>query len=98
MKLSVSRVCFLIAAFAGMAMATVHLRAERARCAATIATLDAEWVMLRRDWWDLQARAANLKTPEHIRERAQDLQADLVSPEFEVLNRGSVRLASDRAE
>lgn len=98
MTLSAPRVCFLIAAFAGMAMATVHLRAERARCAATIATLDAQWVLLRREWWDLQARAARLKTPEHIRDRAQDLQAELISPESEVLNRGSVRLASDRAE
>lgn len=98
MTLSAPRVCFLIAVFAAIAMATVHLRAERARCAATIATLDAQWVVLRRDWWDLQARSARLKTPEHIRDRAQNLQVDLVSPESQILSRGSVRLASDRAE
>lgn len=96
--LNALRVCFLIVAFAAIAMATVHLRAERARCAATIATLDAQWVVLRRDWWDLQVRAARLKTPEHIRDRAQNLQVDLVSPESQILSRGSVRLASDRAE
>ena len=79
-------------------MATVHLRAERTRCEATTANLEGQWVVLRRDWWDLQARAARLKTPKHIRDLADNLQVELVSPESTILSRGPVRLASDRSE
>lgn len=98
MTLRVARAGFLIAAFAAIAMVTVHLRAEQARCEASIAGLDAQCTVLRRDWWDLQVRAARLRAPGRIRHHAQRFHADLVSPEFDILIRGTARLASDRIE
>ena len=96
--MSVARVCFVMAAFAAIAVTAVHLRGEQTRGAAELAKLDAEWVSLRRQWWDVQVDAAGLRTPKRIRARVQDLQADLIPPDVSPMDHSTVRLASDELE
>lgn len=96
--MSSARLCFLIIAFAVVAVATVHLRSEQTRCAAELANLESKWVLLRREWWDLQTRTARLRSPTHIRGRVERLRVDLVSPESQLSPVGTAKLASDVTE
>ena len=92
--MTVARGCVLLAAFAGIALTVVHLRAEQTRCAARMVVIDADWVRLRRDLWGLQTRIARLRSPERIHDRVAAFQTGLVPPGFDEVSKRTERLAS----
>ena len=92
------RACFLVGALAVIALAAVHLRAEQTRCAADLLKLESKWVMLRRDWWELQVRAARLRAPQRIHDRVKNLQADLFPPASDEPPQRPVRLTAGHAQ
>ena len=92
--MTVARGCVLLAAFAGIALTVVHLRAEQTRCAARMVAIDADWVRLRRDLWGLQTRIARLRSPERIHDRVSAFQTGLVPPGFDPVSKRTERLAS----
>jgi len=94
--LTVVRGVALSAAFAGIALAVVHLRAEQTRCAARMVAVDADWVRLRRDFWGLQTRIARLRAPERIHDRVAAFQTGLVPPGFDQVSKRTERLASNK--
>jgi hypothetical protein len=96
--LNAGRACFLIGALAAIALAAVHLRTEQTRCAADLLKLESKWVALRRDWWELQVRAARLRAPARIHDRVANLQADLFLPASDKPPQRPVRLTSGRAQ
>ncbi len=91
--MSVTRVCGLLALFAGLAITLVHLRAEQTRCAVRLVRIEAEWMRLRRELSTVQARAARLRAPQRLRDRIESLQSDLVPPGSEQAGRWPLRLA-----
>lgn len=72
------RGCVVLAGFAGLALLVVCLRAEQTRTAAQVMVLESEWMDARRSFWSLQARAARLKSPRQVHDRAAYLQAGVV--------------------
>ncbi len=96
--MNAGRACFLIGALAAIALAAVHLRAEQTRCAADLLKLESRWVALRRDWWELQVRAARLRAPERIHDRVENLQADLFPPALDEPPQRPVRLTAGHAQ
>jgi len=83
-----------LAAFAVMALAVVHLRAEQTRCAARMVAMDADWVRMRRDLWGLQTRIARLRSPERIHDRVAAFQTGLTPPGIEAVSRRPEQVAS----
>ena len=78
--MSVRRGATLLAMFASLALAVVHLRAEQTRCAASILRMESEWVRLRSELWGVQARMARARAPDRIHDRATYLATGLVPP------------------
>jgi hypothetical protein len=70
----------LLAVFASLALAVVHLRAQQTRCAASILRLESQWVQLRSELWGVQTRMARARAPDRIRDRATYLATGLVPP------------------
>lgn len=66
-----TRLVALMLLLGGLALATVALRAEQARVAATTLRLESRWVELRRERWSVHAHLARLRTPAQLRERAE---------------------------
>ena len=94
--MTVSRGCVLLAAFAAIALAVVHLRAEQTRCAARMLAIESQWIQLRRDLWGLQTRIARLRAPERIHDRAIAFATGLVPPGSDDAPRKTERLAANR--
>ncbi len=94
--MTVARGCLLLACFATLAVAVVHLRSEQTRTASRLAAMDADWVQVRRDLWSLQTRTARLRAPQRIHDRVAAFQTGLVPPGFDGVARGQERLASTR--
>ena len=94
--MTVARGFALSAAFAGIALTVVHLRAEQTRCVARMVQLDAEWVRLRRELWGLQTRIARLRAPERIHDRVAAFQTGLVPPGIADDSRRTERLAFNK--
>ena len=78
--MSVRRGATLLAVFASLALAVVHLRAEQTRCAASILRMESEWVRLRSELWGVQTRMARARAPDRIHDRATYLATGLVPP------------------
>ena len=70
----------MLAVFASLALAMVHLRAEQTRSAAAKLRLESEWVRLRSELWGVQTRMARARAPDRIRDRATYLATGLVPP------------------
>lgn len=94
--MSARRVCLLVCALAGLAVGTVQLRSEQARCAARLLRVESQWIELRRERWALQTRAARLRAPQRLRERIESLPGDLVAPWNEGDGVRAARLTADR--
>lgn len=78
--MTVTRGCVLLAAFAVIALAVVHLRAEQTRCASRALKIESDCVRLRGDLWSLQTRMARMRAPDRIHDRATYLATGLVPP------------------
>ena len=78
--MSIQRGATLLAIFASLALAVVHLRAEQTRCASSILRMESEWVRLRSELWGVQARMARARAPDRIHDRATYLATGLVPP------------------
>lgn len=78
--MSVRRGAILLAVFASLALAVVHLRAEQTRCASSILRMESEWVRLRSELWGVQTRMARARAPDRIHDRAIYLATGLVPP------------------
>ena len=78
--MSVRRGLLLLLAFATLAVAAVHLRAEETRLAARIQQLRRERTALRRQSWALQMEIARLRAPRQIRERVDRWCLDVRAP------------------
>lgn len=78
--MSVRRGATLLAVFASLALAVVHLRAEQTRSAASILRMESEWVRLRSELWGVQTRMARARAPDRIHDRATYLATGLVPP------------------
>jgi hypothetical protein len=65
---------------AGLALVCVGLRAEQTRRAAEILQLESQWVQLRHDRWEMQTRAARLRTPNRLHARVRSIDSDLQMP------------------
>ena len=70
----------MLAAFAVIALAVMHLRAEQTRCASRVLKIESDWVRLRGDLWSLQTRMARMRAPDRIHDRATYLATGLVPP------------------
>ena len=92
--MTVFRGCILLACFALLALAVVHLRSEQTRCAGRIATIDGRWLELRSELWSLQTRTARLRSPQRIHDRVASFQTGLVPPGFDGAERSNEHLAS----
>jgi len=101
--LTVRRGVSLLAVFASLALAMVHLRAEQTRSAAAKLRLESEWVRLRSELWGVQTRMARARAPDRIRDRATYLATGLVPPgakdegDEEEVERVAVQTPSKRA-
>ncbi len=93
--MTVARGCILLACFACVALAIVHLRCEQTRCAARIAAMDGKWLELRSELWGLQTRIARLRAPQRIHDRVASFQTGLVPPGFDGVDRSREHLASN---
>jgi len=93
--LTVRRGVCLLAVFATLALAVVHLRVQQTRCAASILRSESEWVRLRSELWSVQTRMARARAPDRIHDRATYLATGLVPPGTvdEVKKEGVERLA-----
>ena len=93
--MSVLRGATLLAVFASLALAVVHLRAEQTRCASSILRMESEWVRLRSELWGVQTRMARARAPDRIHDRATYLATGLVPPgtKEEIKKEGVERLA-----
>ena len=80
--MNAARFCFVAAALAGLAIILVHLRSEQMRAGASLLRLEHQWIELRSEWWALQTRAARLRCPQRIADRARYLRAGPVPPEI----------------
>lgn len=89
--MSATRVIGLVAGFALLALALVHLRSEQTRSAAALLRMESRRAELRRDLWDLQTRSARLRTPQRVMESAELLPTDLAPPSQEKPLRGPSR-------
>jgi hypothetical protein len=78
--LSVRRGTALLAVFASLALAVVHLRAEQTRSASSVLRMESEWVRLRSELWGVQTRMARARAPDRIHDRATYLATGLVPP------------------
>ena len=78
--MTVRRGVCLLAIFASIALAVVHLRAEQTRCAASVLRLESDWVRLRSELWAVQARVARARAPDRIQDRATYLATGLIAP------------------
>lgn len=78
--MSVRRGATLLAVFASLALAVVHLRAEQTRSASSILRMESEWVRLRSELWGVQTRMARARAPDRIHDRATYLAIGLVPP------------------
>lgn len=78
--MSVRRGVSLLAVFASLALAVVHLRAEQTRSASAILRMESEWVRLRSELWGVQTRIARARAPDRIHDRVTYLATGLVPP------------------
>lgn len=76
--MNVFRAGVLLAALTLLAIAVVSLRADQARCAARMLSLESDWVALRHELWDVQAGVARLRAPTRIHDRVLWLGTDVV--------------------
>lgn len=91
MILSTTRICVLIVALAGIAVAAVHLRAEQTRYGTELLRLESQWIALRREWWSLQTRAARLRAPQRLHARIESLHTALLPPTDELTPQPSIQ-------
>lgn len=92
--MNAARASCLFVAFAGIALATIHLKSEQTRSAARVLEFESQWVALRREWWALQARAARLRVPVRLRDRVENLQTGLIAPEARPAHRPPAQLTA----
>ena len=78
--MTVRRGACLLAVFATLALAVVHLRVQQTRCAAAILRSESEWLRLRSELWSVQTRMARARAPDRIHDRATYLATGLVPP------------------
>ncbi len=81
--MSVARALGLLAMFLSLALLVVHVRGERQRCETKIVRMELRKGELRRAMWDLQSRAARLRSPRRIVESTQTLLAGVMEPPLE---------------
>ena len=75
------RLCVLLIALSGIALAVVWLRAEQTRVAARALHLEVRWIEQRRALWAAQADVARLRTPHRIRHGVDWFETRLLPPE-----------------
>lgn len=81
--MSVARAIGLLGMFLGLALLVVHVRGERRRCETKIVRMEIRRGELRRQMWDLQSRAARLRSPRRIVDTSQTLLAGAVEQPLE---------------
>ena len=94
--MNMPRVCVVLLALSAIALLAVHLRVEQTKSAARALRIESDWLTLRREQWELQARAARLRAPERLRDCLAAWQVGLVPPEADDTAFSTWRLASDR--
>ena len=78
--MSTWRGAVLLGAFAAIGLAVVVLRVEQTRCTARALALEAEWMSVRSELWQVQAAMAGRRAPGYLHERMTWLEGRLVSP------------------
>lgn len=92
--MTVTRGIVFLALFTLVAVWVVQVRSERVRLTARAHRLQEERIELEREAWALEAQIARLRTPEHIRSRAERWCLGLSAPRPPLDPRPEQRFAS----